>query len=80
MANLKLEEKRITNHKMKLEGTLIIEDGLLTLVQYNDYDEIVRYKVLDEALVNFLNKDVKISIQEAEAEEEEIEHEPDMVD
>ena len=65
---------------MKLEGTLIIEDGLLTLVQYNDYDEIVRYKVLDEALVNFLNKDVKISIQEAEAEEEEIEHEPDMVD
>ena len=80
MANLKLEEKRITNHKMKLEGTLIIEDGLLTLVQYNDYDEVVRYKVLDQALVNFLNKDVKISIQEAEAEEEEIEHEPDMVD
>ena len=80
MANLKLEEKHTTNHKMKLEGTLIIEDGLLTLVQYNDYSEIVRYKVLDEALVNFLNKDVKISIQEAEAEEEEIEHEPDMVD
>ena len=65
---------------LKLEGTLIIEDGLLTLVQYNDYDEVVRYKVLDQALVNFLNKDVKISIQEAEAEEEEIEHEPDMVD
>ena len=80
MANLKLEEKRTTNHKMKLESTLIIEDGLLTLVQYNDYDEVVRYKVLDQALVNFLNKDVKISIQEAEAEEEEIEHEPDMVD
>ena len=80
MANLKLEEKRTTNHKMKLEGTLIIEDGLLTLVQYNDYDEVVRYKVLDQDLVNFLNKDVKISIQEAEAEEEEIEHEPDMVD
>ena len=37
MANLKLEEKRTTNHKMKLEGTLIIEDGLLTLVQYNDF-------------------------------------------
>ena len=80
MANLKLEEKRTTNHKMKLEGTLIIEDGLLTLVQYNDYSEIVRYKVLDEALVNFLNKDVKISIQEAKEEKEKNKHEPDMVD
>ena len=79
MANLKLEEKRTTNHKMKLEGTLIIENGLLTLVQYNDFEEIVCYKVLDEALVNFINKDVKITIQDAVAEEE-IEHEFDMAE
>ena len=34
MILLKLDEKRTTDHKMKLEGTLIIENGRLALVQY----------------------------------------------
>ena len=44
MILLKLDEKRTTDHKMKLEGTLIIENGRLALVQYNDFDEIDRFK------------------------------------
>ena len=80
MILLKLDEKRTTDHKMKLEGTLIIENGRLALVQYNDFDEIVRFKYLDEALGNFIDKDVKFTVAEADKEEETIEHSADYLD
>lgn len=77
---LKINEKRVTDHKMKLEGTLILDNGVLLLVQKNDFDEVVRYKALDEALVNFLDKDVKLTVVEAEKDEEEVEHEVEYND
>ena len=80
MIQLKLDEKRTTDHKMKLEGTLIIENGRLALVQYNDFEEIVRLKYLDEALVNFVDKDVKLSIVDANKEEESIDHSTDYLE
>ena len=80
MILLKLDEKRTTDHKMKLEGTLIIENGRLALVQYNDFDEIVRFKYLDEALENFIDKDVKFTVAEADKKEETIEHSADYLD
>lgn len=77
---LKINEKRVTDHKMKLEGTLVLDNGILLLVQKNDFDEVVRYKALDEALVNFLDKDVKLTVVEAEKDEEEVEHEVEYND
>mgnify|MGYP001773014038 CR=1 FL=1 len=77
---LKINEKRVTDHKMKLEGTLVLDNGVLLLVQKNDFDEVVRYKALDEALVNFLDKDVKLTVVEAEKDEEEVEHEVEYND
>lgn len=80
MIQLKLDEKRTTDHKMKLEGTLIIENGQLALVQYNDFEEIVRLKYLDDALKNFIDKDVKLAIADADKEEETIDHSTDYLD
>lgn len=80
MIQLKLDEKRTTDHKMKLEGTLIIENGQLALVQYNDFEEIVRLKYLEDALKNFIDKDVKLAIADADKEEETIDHSTDYLD
>lgn len=74
MGQIKCKEKRSGKHDAQFEGMLVEEQGELKFVQVNDYGEIIAEKTLMEAFANFLDKDVKVKIEETEKDEVEIEH------
>lgn len=75
MAQIEIKERRTTKHDIAIKGVLILDDqSRLVLVQMNDYGEVIAEKLLSDALENFVNTEVKISVTESNPEVEEVAH------
>ena len=73
MAQIEIKERRTTKHDITIKGVLAKDnEGRLLLVQVNDYGEVIAEKYLVDALANFINAEIKITVAELENEVEEV--------